>query len=372
MFKMKKLKYKKTIIIIFLFFIFLILLYFFRSKNYTINYNFESYEISESYDKKNNLYQFLINVDNNNYIVKIEHKYIYKKKLINEIEIKKDDNTVCIIPQSKKINFYPLCIQNNELISYHQINNKELIPKKYYHEIKPLNNEYNKININYLNDKKYFIWNYKGFYVINNKNKKTINIFEDDIYSIPIAYKSEKNILIADYSSKYKFNKFYIIQAKNNKIKEIITNKELSFESYILGKFKDKIYMMDKKNKKEYEINTKKLTINDITKNNKGKVFNNGTWEDISTTKLSNQEYSFTNPNLFDYKIINNRLYLMDGEYKTLVSNFEIKDIIDIHKDTVYYLVDDKLYTFNPLDGEILIMTYFEWNFNYKNMIYIF
>lgn len=191
------------------------------------------------------------------------------------------------------------------------------------------------------------------------------------IYSIPLSAKVGNNILIADYSNKYKFNKFYVVQNKNNKVKEINTEDELSFESYIIGTYKNKAYFMDKKNKEQYEINTKRLSINDISRNNKGKVLTNGEWEEVSINKLSSKEYKFTTYQPFNYQIIDNNLYLIIDDYKIRISN-NVKDIIDVDKETVYYLIDDKLYYFNSNDGEVLIMTYFEWNFNYKNMIYIF
>ena len=55
-----------------------------------------------------------------------------------------------------------------------------------------------------------------------------------------------------------------------------------------------------------------------------------------------------------------------------IVSNKDIKDIIAIKEDNVLYLVDDTLYFYNILYGEIKVMTNFEWNFNYKNNIYFY
>ncbi len=371
MFKAKKLKYKPFFLAFILIIIVVIFIFFISSKNYILTYNIKDFTITEGYDKKSHLYQFIIKYNDKEFPIKIPQKFVYKKKLIKNIEIKENSDLICLIPESKKINFYPLCYQNNELISYHQINNKDLIPTKYYPKIKSNPDNYNKININYLNNKKYYIWNYKGFYFIDGKKNKTINIFDEDIYNIPLAAKSQDYILIGDYKSKYKFHKFYILQTKKNKIKELNTDKELSFESYILGNYKNKIYLMDKKNQKEYEIDLKKLILNNITRKNKGKILTNNEWQEISITKLINNEYKFNNE-IFNYQIKENKLYLIQDQYQTLISNLNIKDIVSIDKDTVYYLVDDKLYAYNPYQGEILIMSYFEWNFNYKNMIFIF
>lgn len=349
----------------------LIFNFLFKSKNYEITYKQKNAVITEKFDKENKKYTFLFKINDIEFITELEHKYIHKKELVDSIEIKKDKETLCIIPKSKKLDFYPLCYQNNELITYHQLENKDILGDTYFKQIKTKTSSYKKIEINNLNNKKYFIWNYKGFFVIDEKENKTINIFDKDIYNIPLSTKINNNILIADYSNKYKFNKFYIVQTKNNKVKEIITDDELSFESYIMGTNKNKVYFMDKKNKEQYEINTKKLSMNNISKKDKGKVLINGEWEDVSINKLSSKEYEFTYYRLFNYQIIDNNLYLVIDDYKIKISS-NVKEIVEVDGETVYYLIEDKLYYFNNTDGEVLVMSYFEWNFNYKNMIYIF
>lgn len=351
--------------------IFLIFNFFFMSKNYETAYKRNDVEITEKFDKENKKYTFLFKTNDIEFVTELEHKYIHRKELVDSIEIKKDEETICIIPKSKKLAFYPLCYENSELISYHQLENKDLLGDAYFKQTKTKTSTYKKIEISNLNNKKYFIWNYKGFYVIDGKDNSTINIFNKDIYNITLSRKVGSNILIADYSNKYKFSKFYVVQTKNNKVKEINTDDELSFESYIMGTYKNKVYFMDKKNKEQYEINTKKLSINDISKKNKGKILTNGEWEEVSINKLSSKEYEFTSYQSFNYQIINNNLYLVIADYKIKISS-NVKDIVEVDGETVYYLIDDKLYYFNNTDGEVLVMSYFEWNFNYKNMIYIF
>lgn len=371
--KIKILKNKKQIKIggiIFILLFFFLFFFLSSSKNYVINYNLDAIEVTESFDKNNQIYQFLFKKEDKEFIIEQKHKYVHKKKIVQEIEMVEENDTFCIIPKGK-LDFYPLCYQNNELISYHLIENKDLIPKQFFKEIKLEKDEYHKIQINYLNNKKYFIWNYKGFDIIGKKNK-TIELFDEDVYHIPLASKNKNTILLANYKEKYNFNKFYIINAKNNKIKEIDSEKRLSFDSMILGSYKNNYYFLDKKNKKEYEINTKKRTIENITKKNKGKILEEGTWKEVSINKLSQGLEKFTDGILFNYQLIENKLYLVVDDYKIRVSNLEVKDIIEIDEDTVYYLVDDQLYAFHPVQGEVLIMSYFEWNFNYKNMIYIF
>lgn len=363
-------KFKKKFFIIILLLLLIICYFLFKDKEYQITYQIDKSNITESYQNKT--YQFSIKAENKTFKINFPNKRILKKRLINSLSIKKDDNTLCIIPKSKKLNFYPLCYENNVYISYHELKNKDILPSKYYPKISSQSQNYQQITINNLNNKTYYIWNYKGFYKISPDEQTTINFLKRDTYNIPISSQTNKGILIADYDQDYNFKTLYYLELKKNKIKKISNKKNISFDSYILGEYKDKVYLIDKKNKKEYEINTKNLSIQNIAHNNTGKILNNEKWEDISMNKLSNNEYSFSLNNFYNYQLIDQKLYLVWDEYNMLVSNNEVKDIIQIIDDTVYYLVGDKLYSFNPYDGETLIMSYFEWNFNYKNMIYIF
>ena len=37
----------------------------------------------------------------------------------------------------------------------------------------------------------------------------------------------------------------------------------------------------------------------------------------------------------------------------------------------IYYISDDKLYVYSSFDGDKLLVENFEWNFNYKNIVFI-
>ena len=56
---------------------------------------------------------------------------------------------------------------------------------------------------------------------------------------------------------------------------------------------------------------------------------------------------------------------------KEKILNESPKVIVGQKDDTVYYLKEDKLYMNSPFYGEVLLMSYFEWNFNYQNVIFI-
>lgn len=364
-------KIKKKNVFLFLLLLFILLYGIFRSKSYEVEYTLNEVQIKESFNKKEKFYTFQFQVNDKEFFVLLPHKYIHKQKLVHEIEIKEKENTLCIFPTSSKLDFYPLCIQNGEYISYHLIEDEEIIPSTYKKEIAYEEKTYKDMTLYALNNKKYYIWNYEGFDIITNKEQKEIKLFKEDIYNIPLTLQVENNILIADYDSKYAFQKFYVIDTKKDKLRELALEKEISYDTYFLGTSSKKAYLVDKKNKVEYEIYPKRLLIQNITNNNQGRILKEGEWEPINMNILANNETHFTYKENTTFKIEDNHLYKVQGEYKTRISNSNVKEIVSINEDTVYYVVDEKLYYYNDWDGEVLAIRKFEWNFNYKNMIYI-
>ncbi len=355
---MRKSKIKKINLFIFLIFIILIIIIKIP-KNYQIKYSLNDIIIEEKYNKNNKLYTISFIKDNISYPISFKGKYKHKR-IINEVNF---DDT-CIIPSSKYFKINPVCYKDNMLVSHYLVDDSK------YKNVIDVNISYNKININYLNDKRYLIFNYKGFYSIKDKNKD-IKLFNEDVYNLNLVYKIKDNLVIANYDNKYNIDKFYVIN-KKDKVKTFKVKYDISFDSYFLGAYKNNLYLFDKKNKKEYVINISKLKIVDITKNGQGKILEDGKFVSVGVNKIANNNYSFSDSKSFNYVIEDERLYKIIDEYKILVTDKNVKDIVSIDNDTVYYLVNDSLYCYNDNLGEILLMSYFEWNFNYKNMIFIF
>lgn len=369
MHKLKKIKKRK---LLFIFLLLLLFYVFFHSKNYEKEYFIGDTKVIEKFNKKESVYEFYFYTKEKEFFAAFSHKYFLSKKLVKEVEIKEKDNNFCIIPKSNKINFYPLCLQNDRLISYHLINNEELDFSSFKKEIEFRENSFNSITMYNLNNKKYYIWNYDGFLILSDKEQKKVKLFQEDVYNIPLTIKVGNKLLIANYDSKYEFNTLYILDSKKDKAREMNLGKMISFDSYFLGATNKKAYLVDKKNKKEYEIDPKKLKLKSIVADNQGKIIKNSLWESISINSLVNNEDKFTYQRITNFKIENDILYKVENGYQTKLSEKKVKDIIYQDQNTIYYLVEDKLYYYNDDSGEILALSNFEWNFNYKNLIYIF
>lgn len=362
---MKKLIILISVIIIFFVFF---LIYYLSPRGYERVYDINEIHVIEMFNKEKEYYYFKFSYEKENFEYAVKTKYTTKRKLIYDIEVEKTKEEICLVPKSKIIETYPVCYsyKNKEYIDY---NISEIDFEDYKTEIKEVKDSYKGINVNYYNDNTYLVWNYKGFSYINKEEQKEINFLNKDIYNIDLIAAVNEYLVVPDYDSKHTFNKMYIINQKDGSIKTWNLDYNIYFDSYIVGTNKKSIYLFDYKNEIEYELRPDKQKIRKV----KYKAVVNDEWKQIGLGDF-NKKITFTTSNVYNYEVINNKLYLayLNGNNKILISEKDIKDIIFVDENTVYYLVDEKLYMYNINYGEVLLMEYFEWNFNYQNMIYIY
>ena len=360
----------KYTIILFLFLILLITILKLLPKNYKLEYKINKYKVVEKYIKKDKMYLFTISNKKKTYEIISTENYSNKRKLITKITDYKDDNTSCIIIKSEKIKNNILCLKDGKKIDY---NLTTLLPKKYYKEYKKNEKEYDNINVNLIDNKTYLVWNYTGYYKLNREKTENIKLFKKDVYNPILSIILDKYIVIADYNQKYNFNKLLKVNIENGKIDFIDLKYDISFDSAILGTYKNNIYILDEKNKKEYEINIKSEECNVINKNGYGRILKNEKWEKYKLNKIITDHIIFTSDKYNEYRI-DKELYLYQKNIKKpiLLSNKEIKNIVYENEEEVYYIVGENLYKYNFEYGENKVLDYFELNFNYDNMILIY
>ncbi len=361
---MRKLKvFQILLVVIFLLF----LIFLFLPKNYTKKYSLNNVEITESYDKTRHSYYFTFKYQNVYLDMLFNSKYKNNRKFIEDLKIVSDNNDFCLIPSGKTFQFYPVCYENNSVVHYSLITNlKDLLPSTLYNKPKLLKT-YKDIDI-YNQNYNYYLWNYDGFYHINSKETKKIDLFEKEEYTINLIGYTKDYLVIADYDSNYTFNNYYTITLKNGKLKKHSLDRSIYFDSYFPGYLKNKLYIVDSKEKTMYELNVKNGDLEKI----KAKVLTNNTWKNANINTIIKEKPKFTYNSLFNYSLEENNLYLtyFKKDIPTLIST-NVKSIIRIKDSDIFYLKEDDLYHFNPYTGEELLLTYFEWNFNYNNMIFI-
>ncbi len=376
----KKYRLKKSALVIFLLLIIAIILIilfilsFFDNKSYSLEYSLDEYNISENYDDKEKLYYYEITYQKIKYNFINKISYIKDKKLIKDINKYEDEDYLCLTISSPYLETKPLCSLNQNLISYN------LIPSDFQQEINIFYSDSEEKNIKYdnydifNNSNKILIWSYRGFNYLNNDNVEFIKLFENDVYDIPLATKINNYLVIPDYAQEYNFNKLFIINLDNLEVDTWNIEYDISYDSYILGINDQSIYLVDRKNGLEYELVPYKKRMRILASGDKkGVIYSKGNEESINLNKLISSNQSFTYAQNYNYIIDNNQLYLYynDPTLKIKVSDNQIKKIIHIHNDEVYYLVDDTLYKYSFKYGEQKILSYSELSFNYQNLIFI-
>lgn len=326
-------------------------IFYFIPKSYELKYTVKGYNIIQTFNNKKKLYIFKIKKDNVEYLYSVSGKYYQNHKQIKNI--KQKDNIINVTNNNLQ-NFYI----NKENDNYYT---------SYYITIPEDKKKYTFDNIDVYNiNANFYIWNYSQFININTKTKKKIKLFDNDIYNIDLCTTFKDYLLIADYNSKYKFNKFYLINTKNNKVKESQLDKEVYFNSYFLGTYKKFVYLYDMQTKIEYKINPLKNTIY----KNRYEILSNNKFEKISVNKLNKGNVSFKKEIDFYYELNDNELIYVTPINKINVTSLKVSNIIFSNDNECYFISDDTLYYANK-DKIIKLMTYSEWKFN-NDYIYIF
>lgn len=346
----------------------------FKTKSYSVEYNLNDYKISEYYDDKIKLFYYEIKKDEISYNFVYPSKYIKERKLIKEIESFNEDKQTCIIIKSDSIKTNPLCNIENELVDYHLVSDTLKEQMGYETNIEDIDEvELNNYKI-YSKDLNAYIWNYKGFNHIKNNESNNINLFSRDVYDIPLATKLNNYLIVPDYEQDYTFNKVYILNLDNNNLDTWTLKYNISYDSYILGTNNKSLYIVDKKNKREYELVPHKQKMRIVaTSNKQGVIYYNGEEKKINMNTLVSEQHEFTYKHNYNYKIIENKLYLsyLDKGKFIKVSNNDITSIIYIDNDIIYYLVNTTLYKYSIDQGETKLATYTEWEYNNNNVIFI-
>jgi hypothetical protein len=358
--------YKFLIAIIVILIIFLL-----YPKDYQKEYNVSNYHIVEKYYKLTNEYYFNISNDELNFDYYVNNKKILSKKLIENIETYSNDDITCVEPTIKGLRAIPLCKNLNSYIDYHLVSNDIKDNFKNINEYNyDLSQTIDNVNVYNLMNKKFLIWQYNKFKYIDVNGSKDIKLFDNDYYNINLAVKINNYLVIPNYDENYDFDEMKIINLDNLKVTSWKLHYTISYDSYIVGTYNKSIYLMDRKNKLEYELvpHVKKIRIV-ASSNSDGLIYDSG-MKKINFNLLLQQEEHFNYGYNTNYLLSDDKMYYVTNNNKVLISNKNVNKIVYSNNEEVYYLVNGTLYYFNVFTGEVPVLDYFEWNFNNENVIF--
>lgn len=352
---------KHVVLIICLIILFIIFIFFYLKKvNYELEYEIDDFKIIEKYDKDKSSYYFTITYDNQVFELASLEDYTNKRKLIENINITENENSICLDFETNVISLYSICAGDQGLYTANIDNQADFTTT----------DSYENININKLDDKTYLLWNYHDFIYLNNNTQEKLTLFSKDIYNLSLIYDFDNYLIVPDYEQNYLFNKIFVIDTNRAKIDTIELRFDVYFDSYFLGNDAKDVYIYDLRENQEFYIDLNKEEIY-TTKN---QILVNGEWESISNQTFQNERPVFTKIEPIEINLKDNHLYMQipDGETEVLITNREVSELVKVDGLNIYYISGDILYKYNPFDGETALIKYSEWNFNHQNMVFIF
>ena len=283
---------KKIKIIILLFFLIILIvicknILTFDSINYKLKINGSKIKIKETLNSDN--YYIEIKDDEKVYPFRIYDKLNKKRKIVKEIYSYKDKTIECILPViNDQIYTDVMCYKDNILYDYTTLigDNEQL--DRYINSIDLYNlNDFknNEIDTKNIGTVKYNIFsNFKNVVAISTYNgliinDKEIKLFQKDIYNNDISVFIDNYYIIADYEKNYSFNSFYIVDLETKKVSKLECKSDISYDSYIQGIVDNKIYLYDKDNENQYEINIRQKSVSIVSSANYIKYYTNKKWE---------------------------------------------------------------------------------------------
>ncbi len=362
-----KKKYRRRIALLIIVIIFIsILIYLFRDKAYDIEYKVNDVLVNEEYNSVDDYYYMDILYDKVNYQLLVESSY-EGRKFINEVKVYEEDTDICLKVDTL-INSNILCSRDSLLVSNHLVN-EELRNKL---DIKLVSSDLvNTDGYDIFNDiDNLYIWNYKGFDLINNKEVSEISLFKSDVYDTHLIGYVDNYFVMPNYNQEYSYDEMIFINLDNNKEEVFEMDYSLSDDGYVIGTYDKSIYYMDIKNEVIYEIvpDKEKMRIYG-TINGSVDFLINGEFVSTKVSVILKDKMVFSYDSLYSYELIDNTLYLryLNNE-RILVSDLVVDKIIYSNNIYVVYLVGDTLYSYDGEEKKLLSND--EWLFNSDDKIF--
>lgn len=373
MFKSKKVKIFVSILFISIIF-YAVWQVFIEKSDYEIGYRISGFDITEMYRSKEKLYYFSATSTDEVYDIVLESDLKSKRKLIDNAELYIKGDKRCLYLLSSTLKTYPICFDGGKRVDYFKIKDDLSIDFSQENISSPKKTTFANIEVQNLFDRKLAIWNHSGFIYFSSDTYRQLDFFEEENYADEYSFQIGKYVLIPNYDEKYNFTRFYLLDMETGKTKVWNLGISINYNFYFLGFYEDKGYIIDRKERNEYELDPKKQKINIISQNGMGKVWDGQIWKELSMTKLVNDDYHFNNDLPIDFSIEKNKIYMyyFKGRMGIEISDRNISKIVKSYGHEVFYIVNDSLYSYSPYHGEILLAHYSEWEFNKDNTIYIY
>jgi len=399
---------RKCLMFVFLFFVLMLVFQFginFLKTEHMIDYvlvsNEKTFKVKEIYDKGNTFdyYYFDVSYKDIHFLYEIDNLFNKQKMVIKDVNYYElDDDLRCL-----SLDFINgdesdlLCSKDNQLYSYVALMNDYDFSKMI--KSRTLKDKDNVVNSDDLIINTDFLYKDEVLLVYNYKNimKYAGGTFVDKLtFSANDTYKNNLGVLVGDYYIIPKFTKsldvhnYFFFNISTNAVFELETPAILSKQLFNLGVYDEKLYVFDKDNKIELEIDPNNRVIKKVASgDDKGIFYRDGKKESITMDELSANLTTFTFENkkykdvvcdeifVFDkyaiYVLGNSfyKVYSHDIKKPILLFSMDSFKEVKVKDDRIYFLSGKYLYRFDD-NGIYPIVERGEFEFNPSNAYEIF
>lgn len=375
--------------------------------SYTIkkdNYEFAIQETFKSNQKKDKDNYFIqIAIEDITFDYQVFDSFEKASKIITDIYYYHNENQACMLPKFKDSQFLfdILCFDGEIFKYYHNIEKPsdslvsfaKSLSEYGYDEEKWLNSNktlskqdsitvYNNLLDNYVIG----MSNYKGTFKITSAGEiENYSVFSSDVYQRSINHFINNFYITFDSTD----NKFIIVDLADGSSFDIVSEYSYGPTTYVLGSVDNSLYLYDKEQNVEYELNIKKKGISTIAnEENFLKVYSNQKWSNIEIAKIAeydtfskiettsyNKDYDlilkdgYEDGYLYYFKKDNNKydVYRTNiKDQKKLTYLFSTTDLnrLVLLDNIIYYLNNNDLYYYSDKTGNKKLLTNSELEFN--------
>ncbi len=392
------------------------------NKIYNITENFNNKYKTENIDKFDNQnYYYEIRDDEQLlFSFKLIGNFIGNKKFLKDLILYKQENLICVYPVfAKHENQLDVICNNGDIqFTYLSLKGQNQSLDKFVESLQQLGfNHYSwqssevqtimhdnvELYIENILDNQYIVlWHYNGIYIFTANKEKKLELLKQDRYNNDLGVMVNQYYLIPDDNQQNTFQRLISTNVVKLVSESIELHYDISFNSFVQGVVDDKIYLIDKIDNRQYEvnINNKKASlIGDA--GNMVKHYRDGKWEERNIYDVIDNELIFGYEQkipevLADYERTNidevmgdtdgyYYLYLGEGDntavYRVDKQNLDIKTklfklptitSVKYIEDAIYFISNDHLYMYSDSLGLRPLLKYNELKFNQNNMYNIY
>lgn len=367
--------------------------------DYILSVDGENANINEIYRKSGDIDYYFLNIEykGNKYFFEIDNYFNKQKEIIQNITISKFDDYLCMsLEYIDDLNSMPLCSKDGNLYSYISLNSKydfSSIIKDYQFKDTSEISSYSDLTINkdFLYDNEnLLIYNYKEIIKIKNNdiNQLTFSTYDD--------YKNTYGTLVGEYyvipknNNTPEYSAYMTYNLTNDVIKSLELPEKMSRQIYINGVYDNKLYVFDKSNLRQYEIDPSNNEITIVgTKDKSGILYKDGALTTVSVQELNSDVITFSEDISAYSNIDYDEIYVLDKYAIYLKGNnfYKVyKDQIDnpillfsesnfkevkVREGKIYYIKNDSLYRYDDY-GILQLVKREEFKYNSQNIFDVY